>query len=67
MSRHEHVKIAVKHIPEKIMKLHDLEPPLHNGGLHMEMRKSMCGLQAAGHSASDKLMHIFNARMIPPI
>ena len=61
MSRYEYMKIPVKCIPEKMMKLYNLEPLVHNGGVYVEIRKGMYGLPAAGRIASDKLIPILNA------
>lgn len=61
MSRFEYMKIPVKCIPDKMMKLYNLEPLIHNGGVYVEIRKGMYGLPAAGRIASDKLIPILNA------
>jgi len=58
MPHHECMRIPVSSIPAKIMKLYNLEPLVHRGALHVEIRKGMQCHPVSGRLANDKLVQI---------
>ena len=58
LDRYEYMFIPVNCIPEKIMKLYNLHPLVHNGKVYCEIQRSMYGLPQAGYVANKKLLPI---------
>ena len=48
MSRYEYMRIPISQIPQKIIDMYNLTPLIHNGAVHVEIRKGMYGLPQAG-------------------
>jgi len=58
MPHYECMWIPVSSIPAKIMKLYNLEPLIHRGAVHVEIKKGICGHPVSGKLANDKLVQI---------
>ena len=48
----QHIFLPAELIPEEIMLACNLHNKIHNGKMHIEMNKSICGLKEAGALAN---------------
>ena len=55
MERHEYMRMPIDIIPEKIIKLYNLQNKIHNGYVYMEIVRGMYGLPQAGILANQLL------------
>jgi hypothetical protein len=56
MGTYAYMRIAIKHVPDTIMKQYNLYDKVYKGYLYVEIRKGMYGLPQAGKIANDRLV-----------
>ena len=55
MDKYEYMKIKIENIPQEIIEEYNLMPMVHNGYIHLEIRKGMYSLKQAGVIANEQL------------